>query len=287
MSRIASKSDLIPGLIDDVDIFRIKPSRVPLRSQLTNIEQLAQSIKERGLLQPIVVRADNNGSFEIVAGNRRFNACKSLGWRKIPCHMVELDDKDAFEISLIENIQRKTLNSVEEAEAFRKYVSDFGYGGISDLARKIGKSPAYVTRKIKLLNLPEDILDAIQKSIISKSAAEDLCSLDDGAKQSKLGEIIRLRHLSLRDTRKLIKSNEASDTGVSYQMDRTSGTEKHQKAFDKPIIVLQSAMSKFGATIDNLEDNWILYEILMQHKNTLHSQIDLLLRQRKKFALCM
>ena len=80
-----------------------------------------------------------DGEYEIVAGTRRYNACKMLGWRKILSHVVELDDKDAFEVSLIENIHSKNLNSIEEARAFQDYVTNYGWGGISELATRLEK----------------------------------------------------------------------------------------------------------------------------------------------------
>ena len=109
-----------------------------------------------------------------------------MGWRKITCHVVELDDKEAFEVSLTENVQRKTLNPLEEARAFKTYVSDFGWGGASDLAIRLGKSASYVTKRIRLLELPTDVLDSITDSVIGTSVAEELCSVKDKSKQSEL-----------------------------------------------------------------------------------------------------
>ena len=86
-----------------------------------------------------------------------------MRWRKIPWHIVELDDKKAFEYSLVENIQRQTLSVIEEAEAFKVYVADFGWGSVSELARKIGKSPSYITKRINLLDLPTDVIDSVTK----------------------------------------------------------------------------------------------------------------------------
>ncbi|MGA9150979.1 MAG: ParB/RepB/Spo0J family partition protein [Candidatus Nitrosopolaris sp.] len=108
-----------------------------IRHNVPDTEELAKSIQQKGLLQPILVRT-LDGYFEIVAGNRRFCACKALGWKKIACHIIELVDKQAFEVSLVENIQRKTISPLDEANAFKAYVSDFGWGGVSDLASKIG-----------------------------------------------------------------------------------------------------------------------------------------------------
>ena len=124
-----SYSNELVGSVEDIAISDMVPPANSLRTSMNGIEQLAESIKKIGLLQPIVVRINSLGSFEVVAGNRRFKACKSLGWKKIPCHVVELDDKEAFEISLVENIHRKSLSPIEEAYAFKSYVKELGWGG--------------------------------------------------------------------------------------------------------------------------------------------------------------
>ncbi|HET7389755.1 MAG TPA: ParB/RepB/Spo0J family partition protein, partial [Nitrososphaeraceae archaeon] len=198
-----TKSRMIPGIIDDINIHSIVNSPCLVRDDLEGIDVLASSIKQNGLFQPILVRAKEEYLYEIVAGNRRYQACKSLGWRRIACHIVELNDKEAFEISLIENIQRKTLSALEEAEAFKRYVSDFGWGGVCDLALRIGKSPSYITKRIKLLNLPSDIRESIISHRIGTSVAEELCSIKDKDKQSVFANLISDRRLSMRMTRKL------------------------------------------------------------------------------------
>ena len=111
MSRLEYDSELIPGVIQDVNIFHIRPSSFCRSIIDDNLVGLSKSIQQKGLLQPILVRAKGD-HLEIVAGNRRYNACRSLGWRKITCYIVELDDREAFEVSLIENIQRKSLNPI-------------------------------------------------------------------------------------------------------------------------------------------------------------------------------
>ena len=156
-----SYSNQLAGPVEDITMSDIVPPVNSLRSCMNGTEQLAESIKKIGLLQPILVRINSLGSFEVVAGNRRFDACKKLGWRKISCHLVELDDKSAFEVSIIENIQRQTLNPVEEGLAFRKYVNKFGWGGISELAQKLSKSPGYVCRRMKLAELPKDVIEPV------------------------------------------------------------------------------------------------------------------------------
>jgi ParB family transcriptional regulator, chromosome partitioning protein len=290
MSKLEHNTLQMQGILQDVNIFQIKPYLGCSRFNSTNdkLDQLSYSIKQKGLLHPIIVRTKAE-NFEIVAGNRRYNACKSLGWRKITCHIIELDDREAFEASLIENIQRKTLNPIDEAYAFKRYVSDFGWGGVTDLAIKIGKSVSYITKRIKLLNLSPDILNSILNSKMPVSIAEELYSIKDNKKQKQLSQMIASRHLSFRKARKLIEENvsscnDATSFGSVYQNNKTA-YDKHEKAqrlFDKSIIALRIAMIRLGEVIEGTQNNWITYEILMQHKNMLHSQIDLLIRQKMK-----
>ena len=288
MTKAFSTSPLILGLIEDIDISMLKPSKSILRKDVGNLADLSNSIKEKGLLQPILVR-NKQEYYEIIAGRRRYEACKELGWRKIICHIVELDDKEAFEVSLIENIQRKTLNPIEEAEAYRKYVVDFGWGGITDLADRIGKSKSYLDKKLRLLELPSDIIDSIFSSSIKISTAEELLPLRDEKQQLRLAALAERGILSSRGMRQLvthIKRNEVYDYGIknetTYKLSLKTIDELAQRSFDKSIITLKMAMSKLCAIIQEAEENWIVYEILMQHKNILHSQVDILIKEKMK-----
>jgi ParB family chromosome partitioning protein len=110
---------------------------------LDNLGELAESIRQHGLLQPIVVRPMPQ-FYEVVAGNRRFAATKLLGLRKISCHLVDLSDREAYEIALVENLQHRTMNPMEEAIAFSQYVASHGWGGVTDLSKRIGRSQEFV-----------------------------------------------------------------------------------------------------------------------------------------------
>lgn len=288
MTKAFSTSPLILGLIEDIEISMLKPSQSILRKDVGNLADLSNSIKEKGLLQPILVR-NKQKYYEIIAGRRRYEACKELGWRKIICHIVELDDKEAFEVSLIENIQRKTLNPLEEAEAYRKYIVDFGWGGITDLADRIGKSKSYLDKKLRLLELPSDIIDSISSSSIKISTAEELLPLRDEKQLLRLAALAERGILSSRGMRELvthIKRNEVYDYGfkneTTYKPSLEAIDELAQRSFDKSIVTLKMAMSKLCAIIQEAEENWIVYEILMQHKNILHSQIDTLIKEKMK-----
>jgi len=278
----------IPGVIDDLWISKIKYSTNNSRTKVSSILDLMTSIKENGLLQPIVVRPKGD-HYEIVAGNRRCKACAVLKWRKITCHIVELDDRAAFECSLVENIQRETLSVVEEAEAFRNYVVDFGWGGISQLARRIGKSPSYITKRIKLLDMPSDVLKCVEGMTLNSSLAEELLPVKDSAKQSQLAVLIRKRHLSLRKTRELVsqyREEEKNHPSCSCNDTRlhASSLQVRQKAFDKMILTMRITLNNIGQLIDDLEedDDWMLREMFMQHRSMIHGQIDLLIKEKQK-----
>ena len=158
------------GFIEDIDLSKIKQAANICRN-ISDFEDLSASILQKGLLQPILVRP-RDSHFEIIAGNRRFMACKYLGCKKISCHIIECDDRNAFEISLIENIQKHTISPIDEGMAFKAYISDFGWGGISDLSRRIGKSVSYISKRIKLLTLPVNVLEAIMNRDLSTIFAE-------------------------------------------------------------------------------------------------------------------
>jgi ParB family chromosome partitioning protein len=278
----ASSSATVPGFIGDIDISKIKQSK-NIRQMVGETDELAKSIDQKGLLQPILVRT-MDGFFEVVAGNRRYCACKNLGWRKIACHIIELDDRQAFEVSLIENIHRKTISPLDEARAFKAYVSDFGWGGVSDLASRIGKSLSYITKRIKLLNLPSDVLDSIVNSRLDTSVAEELLSISDGHKQSELANLIADRKLSLRMTRKLLKNIDEKDRdlGSFCKSDYIDHIKIAERSFDKSITAIRIAMNSLSEIINSVEHDWVIHEILMQHKNMLHTQIDLLLKEKRK-----
>ena len=184
----------------------IKPAQVQTRiyaslsQQQESIDELSGSIKKHGLLQPIIVRPINRG-FEIVAGHRRFQACKILRWKTIPAMVKDVSDKDAFEIQLVENIQRKTLDPIEEAQAFKLYVRDYGWGGITYLAETIMKSEQYVSSRIQLLKLPQNVIDKVKSSELKVSHAFELLSLEGKSLENMSDDIIN-KNMSVKEIRR-------------------------------------------------------------------------------------
>ncbi|HET8792742.1 MAG TPA: ParB/RepB/Spo0J family partition protein [Nitrososphaeraceae archaeon] len=193
------------SIIEQIEMKIIRNSSFAVRDKFQRFteddESLVNSIREHGLIQPILIRPVSQG-FEIVAGHRRYQACKSLRWRFIPCKIREMTDKQAFEIQLTENIQRKSMDPIEEAEAFRRYVIDFGWGGVSDLGKKIGKSEEYVSHRIQLLKLSEEIKNKISSRRLNVSKAIEISTIPIEKQSQIVGEIIE-NNLSVKRIREL------------------------------------------------------------------------------------
>jgi ParB family chromosome partitioning protein len=150
--------------------------------------------------------------YEVVAGNRRLSAIKLLGLRKISCHVVKLSDREAYEVALVENIQHKTLNPIEEAVAFNQYVESFGWGGISELARRIGKSQEFVTKRIQLLRLPERVKEEIIRQRMTPSVALEMLPLEKEAMEEFADFIIK-NPLTKDEVRRIIRVSKEEHNG--------------------------------------------------------------------------
>jgi ParB family chromosome partitioning protein len=193
------------SVVEQIEMKMIRPSQFATRDKFQrndpDFETLVNSIREHSLLQPILIRPFQQG-FEIVAGHRRFQACRTLRWRFIPAKIRELSDKQAYEIQLTENIQRKSMDPIEEAEAFRRYVIDFGWGGICELARKIGKSEEYVSHHMQLLKLPDEIKHKIVNNSLNVSQAIEIVQIPHD-KQQKIASQVINDNLTVRQIREL------------------------------------------------------------------------------------
>jgi ParB family transcriptional regulator, chromosome partitioning protein len=283
-------SSALLGIVDDLPISKLKPSKCQLRSSPYNIEDLAQSIREKGLLQPIIVRGLEDYQYDIIAGNRRYEACRKLSWRKITCHIVELDDKQSLELSLIENIQRETLNPIDEARAFRLYIREYGWGGVSELARKIGKSPSYISKRIELLDLPQEVIQSIVDSRLCPSMAEELNAVKDQTKQSELAHLINRQQLTVRTMRELINQVKQNDYDPeiksSYYGDCEDRKRRIERAFDKSIASLKITLHRMSMAMEDVEDeSWAIKETLLHHKNMINNEINILLKEKRKYGI--
>lgn len=171
------------------------------------LEELAESVKLHGVLQPIAVRPKDNGFYEIIAGERRWRACKIAGITEIPAIVKEVDGQSAAELSLIENLQREDLNPVEEARGYKALIDGFGLTQ-EKAAERVGKSRAAVTNSLRLLKLPDSVLSLVEGGALSYGHARTLLPLcerlDEKALEEKAHYVIDAR-LSVRETESLVK----------------------------------------------------------------------------------
>ena len=169
--------------IKTLHITLIEPDKEQPRKNFDEekLKELADNISEHGVLQPILVRPLGNGSYRIVAGERRWRAARIAGLKDVPVVIRELDDVQAAQIALIENIQREDLDPVEEAKAFRRLMDDFGMTQ-EQLSKSVGKSRSGIANAVRLLTLPEDVQEMVSDGRISVGHAKVLCGVEDEQK---------------------------------------------------------------------------------------------------------
>jgi ParB family chromosome partitioning protein len=275
------------SIVEQIEMKMIRPSGFAVRDQFmkdsSQDETLMNSIKEHGLLQPILVRPLNHG-FEVVAGHRRFQTCRSLRWRFVPCKILEMTDKQAFEIQLTENIQRKSMDPIEEAEAFRRYVVDFGWGGISELAKKIGKSEEYVSHRIQLLRLPPDIIEQIINSKINVSQALELTSIPSD-RQSEIVSYVMNGNPTvkqIREVKSIIKNDISNDVhciSLSKKVSVLKITKKTSLTLRLTLARIDNLIEEVHKTIE-AEQRAEILNFLMGLRLRVHGMIDECIRFR-------
>ena len=189
----------------ELDINKVSPNVNQPRTTFSDesIEELADSIKEIGIIQPITVK-DNGEYYEIVTGERRWRAARVAGLDKIPAIVVTYDELKSVEAALIENVQREDLNPVDEAKTYKRLADEFGLKQ-EDIAKKVGKSRVTITNAIRLLNLDERVLMLLQSKMLTSGQVRPLISLENGDAQFTLAEQIIEEGLSARQVEEIIK----------------------------------------------------------------------------------
>ncbi len=191
--------------INEMDIDLIDPNPEQPRSRFPeeNLNELAQSIKTNGIIQPIIVRG-KNGRYEIIAGERRWRAAQRAGLQKVPVVLKEVADDKLLELALIENIQRQELNAVEEAKAYRKLVDTIGLTQ-EMVAERVGKNRTVITTYLRLLKLPDEIQKLIEEEKISAGHGRALLMTDDADAQKRIANMIVEMSLSVREAEKAVR----------------------------------------------------------------------------------
>ena len=192
--------------LKEIDIDLIEPNNLQPRTRFDDnqLEELAQSIKANGIVQPLLVRKVGGLRYQIVAGERRWRAAQRAGLLRIPAVVREVPDEKMLELALIENIQRQELNAIEEAYAYKRLIETLGLTQ-ETVAQRVGRDRTFVTNYLRLLRLPEDIQKLVEENQISMGHARALLGVDDVEKQRQVAQLIIDRGLSVRETERTIK----------------------------------------------------------------------------------
>ena len=214
-----------------IPISSIVPNRNQPRKlfEKESLNELTNSIKERGIIQPLIVRksVDQDKMFELIAGERRWQAAQAAGMHEVPVLIVDADHLKSLELAIIENVQRRDLNAIEEAESYKNLIDNFGYDQ-DQVSQFIGKSRSHVSNTLRLLSLPEKLVEMIRSGKISQGHAKILIGLDNSL---LLAEKIIKKKLSVRQTENLVRVLK-------------NGSSKKFKSKDSNTIATENALAE-------------------------------------------
>lgn len=205
------------------------------------LAELAASVKESGVLQPIVARKKPNGSLEIIAGERRWRAAQLAGLHEVPVIIKNLKDQEALEIAIIENIQRAELNPIEEAEAYQRLMDEFNLTQVQ-VSEKVGKERATVANSLRLLALPMLVRDMISKDEISAGHAKVLLSLHNQDRIMPLAKMVNKQKLSVRKLEKLVQSENKGQETQEVSTEESAKQKQASKLVNNIADELQKAL---------------------------------------------
>lgn len=221
----------------ECNIHDIIPNKFQPRTHFKedDLQELSDSIREKGVIQPLIIKTGDNGQYELIAGERRLRASKLAGLDVVPVVVMDVEDDDSLlELALIENVQRTDLNPIEEAEAYRKLIDKFGYTQ-EQTAKRVGKKRSTVTNLLRLLKLPQQFQDDVINGVLSEGHARSLIKLiDDPLKMSEIRDLIIKNGLSVRQTEKLIKKA-ASLTQTQSKSNKLKATEEIPTSYRKAL----------------------------------------------------
>ena len=225
----------LSSLIGDNDV-KISDNKISISSIIPNknqprkifekesLDELKNSIKERGIIQPLIVRKsdDYEDKFELIAGERRWQAAQSAGLHEVPVKIIKADNLKSLEFAIIENVQRKDLNVIEEAESYKNLIENFGYDQ-EKVSQFIGKSRSHISNTLRLLNLPQKLIDMIRFEKISQGHAKILIGLENA---SLLAEKIIKKKLSVRQTENLVRFLKKAPNKINFKDPNIAATEQ-------------------------------------------------------------
>lgn len=240
MDKDSREENLVMGVLKEIPLSDIdtNPGQPRLLVDEKRLEELVKSISEHGVIQPVVVRSRDNGRYQLIAGERRWRACIQLGMDKIPALVREASDLEASAVALIENIQRENLNPLEEARAYQRLIDQYGLTQ-DDVSRRVGKSRPFIANMVRLLNLPEEIMDMVNEGLITAGHARALLALPDEEIRRKVAFRVIKKNMTVRQTEE-------------YVREILEGTVKKNKPRKKPDWckeVKEQFQSFFGARV--------------------------------------
>ena len=275
LSALFTQMQTIESDLIELDIDLLYPTDTQPRKifKEEKLNELAESIKTNGIIQPIVVRRDGE-RFQIIAGERRWRAAQIAGLRKVPCLVRDVSDENVLEISLIENIQREDLNPIEEASAYKRLLDVLAISQ-EEIAKRVGKDRSSITNALRLLKLPSEIQQLVEEEKLSMGHARALLSLDSADQQLLLANEIIEKTLSVRETERLVREPQ------TYEQDGSASQSKSANRKDPNIAAAEQKLSKglaAPARIKFLKEGGII-EIKFSSSDDLSRLFDLLMQR--------
>jgi ParB family chromosome partitioning protein len=272
---LSDRSVTVNEELVEIDLDLVEPNSLQPRTNFdeARLEELAQSIRSNGIIQPLLVRRVENGKYQLIAGERRWRAAQRAGLLKVPCVVREIPDDKILELALIENIQRQELNAIEEAHAYRRLIETLGLTQ-EMVAQRVGRDRTFITNYLRLLRLPEDIQLLVETEKISTGHARALLGVDDPIIQRKLSNKIIEQSLSVRETeravKKIINGDEVVRTPAARVEDanlKAAEMKLRRKLSSKiQISITQNQSGKIEIEFYDLNDLNRIYEIIMGGK---------------------
>ena len=223
-----------------LSINEVEPNRNQPRKDFNQkaLEELAKSIEQNGIIQPILVRPMSDGSYQLIAGERRWRAARMAGLHEVPVTIREMTDEEASVFALIENLQREDLNPVEEAEGLKSLIETYGFTQ-EEAADKVGKSRTAVTNTLRLLKLPSPVLQMLGDGKISAGHARALLGLDEEKEMLRIAEATVAQELSVRQVEKMVKYANQGEKAKPKKRDK-----KRDKYYDEVEIALTNVLGR-------------------------------------------
>ena len=237
-----------------LNILDIEPNKEQARKQFDEaaLSELADSIAQHGVLQPLLVRPIFGGGYQLIAGERRWRASRIAGLTQVPVIIKELSDDDAAVISLIENLQREDLNPVEEALGFASLIKDFDLTQ-EEAARRVGKSRPVVANALRLLKLPEKVLDYVRENKLSAGHARAIAAIDDEKTALLVAETVIEKALSVRETERMVKALTAEKKAKKTSRSRHSFFDEVELSLNNSLGRKAKVITKEGKECGTLE----------------------------------